>query len=398
MFIIHLGNSGFPLGNAQMQRIRLTFKSLKRAGFIPLVINKHSVHSTENSRRINRFQGIPYVSTSVLLKRPNNFFIRNLNKISGISGELLMINNKRKKIGAAIYYGISFSELVYYRILSKIFHFKLIIQYVELRSSVKVGQPLFNRINNKLFDRFCVHLCDGIIVISEYLKNIVINKNENLPYLKIPAICDFEEFENEQGYIKGGYLMYCGAIGYLSVIEFIIDLYCKLRDNKLFTGKLMLAIGVGYKDAKIYNSLIKKINNCNYHDSIELNINVPHNELISHYLAAELLIVPLRNELQDIAGFHHKIGEYTASGRPFMSTNLGEVKYYFRDGTSAILADEYNIDAYADKFRELLVSDINLEQIGQKGHQIGLEHLNYAVYSSQLKTFIMQIIKAPVNP
>ena len=53
MFVIHLGVSGFPRGNAQIQRIRLTFKSLKLSGCNPLIINKHALHQNNNGPKKN---------------------------------------------------------------------------------------------------------------------------------------------------------------------------------------------------------------------------------------------------------------------------------------------------------------------------------------------------------
>jgi len=392
MFIFHLGNSGFPSGtNAVMQRIGLTFKGLKLAGCNPLVISKHSLYEAENRKRINRYQGIPYIYTSILTTRPDNFIIRNLNKISGYFGELFLLIKKRKSIQAAIFYGPSFIELVYYRILSKILRFKLIIQYVELISEIQPNH-IVHGLNGKAFDNYCFVFCDGIIVISEFLRNRSLSKNKSLPIIKIPAICDFEEFQQITGKkYQANYLMYCGSIGYYSVIEFIIDLYCRLRELGFYQGRLLLAIGIGDKNETSYLELINKIEGCGYGDSIVLEKNVPHVRLIEIYLSAELLIVPLRNVIQDIAGFHHKVGEYSAAEKPIISTNRGEVQYYFRDGISAILADEYTIESYLQKLSEVLPFKEQLKKIAEEGHKVGKEKLNYMNYGFELKQFILSI-------
>lgn len=388
MFIIHLGSSGFPLGNAQIQRIRLTFKGLKLAGCNPLIINKYSVHKNENTRKINRFQGIPFISTSVLSKRPNNFFIRNLNKFSGFIGELILLVKKRKGIHSAIFYSSSFGELIYYRILSKVLGFKIIIQYVEFRSSIENGNKLLKRINNKLFDNYCFYFCDGIIVISEFLRNHTISKKQFLPLIKIPAICDFEEFNLNNEIIADNYLMYCGTIVYLQVIEFVLELFCRLKIENIYNGNLLLAIGGDIKNPDV-KRLEDKIIHSGYSNNVIMKLNVPYLDLIPLYKKAELLIVPLRNTFQDIAGFHHKVGEYSATKRPIISTNFGELQYYFKDGVSAILADEYSIDSYIEKLNNYLFSKENLAQIGKEGYNVGQEKLNYKTYSNELKHFIM---------
>ncbi len=389
MLIIHLGSSGFPKETtAIIQRIKLTHKGLKLAGCNPLIISKHSLNQTEKNKRLNRYNGIPYILTSILLTRPDSFIIRKLNKFSGYIGELILLVKKRKSIHAAIFSGPSFIELIHYRILSKVLHFKLIIQYVELSSAITYKRKWSTLINSKLLDNYRFFFCDGIIVISEYLKDRVFLKNKKLPLIKIPAICDFEEFESTDTITTGNYLMYCGAIGYYSVIEFVIDLYSKLRESGCYNGKLLLAIGEGDKDKDLSDRLTGKINECEFCESIILNINVPHQELINIYLDAELLIVPMRDTLQDIAGFHHKVGEYCAAQKPIISTNLGEMKCYFQDGVSAILADEYTIESYYTKLCEILPLKDKLKVIALGGHKVGVEKLNYLSYGMKLKKFI----------
>jgi glycosyltransferase involved in cell wall biosynthesis len=185
--------------------------------------------------------------------------------------------------------------------------------------------------------------------------------------------------------------MYCGSIGYLSVIEFVIDLYCKLRELQCYEGNLLLAIGVEAKNGESSKNLIKKINDSGFSDSIILVTNVPHKELVNIYLGAELLLVPLRNGLQDIAGFHHKVGEYCAAGKPIVSTNIGEMKYYFKDGISAILAEEFTLESYLEKLSEVLPLREQLKMIAEEGHNVGEQKLNYLSYGADLKQFIFNL-------
>lgn len=390
MFVIHLGTSGFPTGNnAVMQRLKLTFKGLKHAGFTPLVISKHSVYQNPDSKRMGRFQGIPYVATSKILNRPENFLIRNLNRLTGYIGEMILLIRKRRKIHTAILSGNTFLELMYYRLLSKLLGFQLLLQYVEyysLNGKSRFSPSYWNVI---LLDRYKYFFCDGIIVISEFLKRRTLSARKSIPLIKIPAICDFEEFTSVKDIKQEEYLMYCGSLGYLPVIEFIIDLYCKLREESYYQGKLLLALG-GYGLTGEFDSTIRKIAEGRYSNDIVLKTNVPHAELIKLYLGAELLIVPMRNLVNDIAGFHHKIGEYCAAKKPIISTNYGELNYYFEDGVSAILANEYTIESYTEKLKTILTQKDKLKLIAEQGNKIGSEKLNYLNNGRLLYKFIIE--------
>ena len=389
-YILHLGLSGFPASNAPLERIRLTFKALKNGPFTPIIINKHSVNVKDNIKRVGFYDGIPLIFTSIITYRPTSYILRNMNKLSGYLGEFLFLYKKRKKIHSAIFYESAFFELIYYRILSKCFRFKLVIQYVEFRSSIPNRQKGFIAYNDWLFDNYCFSLCDGIIVISEFLRNRVISKKQLLPIIKIPAINDFDEFKLYTRPLVCDYLMYCGSIVYLPVINFVINVYCKLKTLHLYNGSLLLVIG-GKETDPNFIALKKKIDNIGFNNSIFLYTNISHDDLVQLYLGAELLIVPIRNTLQDIAGFHHKVGEYTAACKPIISNNIGEMKYYFRDGISAILADEYIVESYITKISLSLVSKEALSSIARNGHEVGFYYLNYKTYSEELKNFLLSI-------
>jgi len=388
MYIIHLGYSGFPYGNATIQRIRLTFNALRIAGFIPLIINKNSYHQIPGEKHVNRFQSSIYINTSFSVHRHSNFLLRNLNKISGFLGELWFLISRRKKIQAAIFYQSSFSELVYYRLISRLLGFSLIVQFVELRSAIPDRSSLPMKINDRFFDDHSFRFCDGMIVISEFLRERARAKKPGLPLLKIPAICDFNDFEFNRGTEHKHYLMYCGSILYSPVIEFVIELYAELRKSELYDGSLLLVIGGHNQDHELFENIRARISSYGQEKNVTLLRNIPYKELVSYYQASELLIVPMRNTIQDIAGFHHKVGEYSATGRPIISTQIGELSHYFADGQSAILAEEYSIESYVQKLKQYLGNNELLTQIGKEGFKVGITSLNYSRYAEPLKAFI----------
>ena len=392
MFIIHLGFSGYPLGNASVQRVRLTFKGLKEAGMSPLVINKISHHSKNSEKRVNRFDDIFYLNTGYLLYKPNSFLPRNLNKVSGYLGELLFFIRKRKKISTAILYSNYFLELPYYWVLSKIFGFKIVLQYVEFFSAIPGRSSLFTKLNDRLLDQQFHHFCDGVIAISDFLVRHVQNKSKKLPIIKLPAICDFSEFENISAYQnkeQQPYLMYCGTIFYLEVIEMILSIFENLKKSNRYNGALILVISGNHGGN--WERLHLKMKNIDCQKDVLIKSNIPYPDLLSLYKGADILLIPLRDSVQDNARFPHKIGEYTASQRPILSTNTGELKGYFVDGVSALLTNEYSENAYLEKLTTALASTKILDDIGNKGNRIGIENFNYSNQGLALKKFLMKL-------
>lgn len=392
MFIIHLGFSGFPQGNASVQRVRLTFKGLKEAGMNPIVINKISHNSQFKEKKINRFEGIPYINTAYFPYRPGSFAARNFNKISGYFGELFFLFKKRKKIHTAILYSNYFFELPYYWLLSRFLGFKIVLQYVEFFSSIPGRNSFFTKINDRFLDSYFYHFCDGVIAISDFLVRHVQKKSPQLPLIKLPAICDFREFENipsHQNEMQQPYLMYCGSIYYLEVIELILSIFENLKRNNIYKGRLILVVSGNHTSN--WEQLNLRMRNIIYQKDILLKSSIPYEDLLTLYKGADILLIPLRDTIQDNARFPHKIGEYTASQRPILSTNTGELKCYFVDGVSALLANEYSENAYVEKLTNALKSKELLDSIGKEGNIVGMANFDYHRQGVELKKIILKL-------
>jgi glycosyltransferase involved in cell wall biosynthesis len=261
----------------------------------------------------------------------------------------------------------------------------LIIQYVEFRSQIAERNSFGTKINDRLFDQQGFHLCDGVIPISDYLQaHIAQRSNNKMPQLKIPAICDFTEFNQYPTAPEQNYLMYCGTVHYLEVIYFILDFYKKIKEQNIYTGKLILVVS---GDVQSYwDEFRSHLDNFTYKADVEIRSKIPYSELVGLYKGADLLLIPLRNNIQDIARFPQKISEYTAAKRPFISTNVGEMRAYFQHLHNAILATEYDTDSYVKAFQEAVSKNL-LNNIGEAGFQTGMQHFHYQSNCNRLTNF-----------
>ena len=70
---------------------------------------------------------------------------------------------------------------------------------------------------------------------------------------------------------------------------------------------------------------------------------------------------------------------------------MGDVGHYFKNGDSAILAEEYSVDSYYDTVSQYLSSKNDLKRIGENGYQIGMKNFNYLAYSKQLEGFLSDL-------
>ena len=118
--------------------------------------------------------------------------------------------------------------------------------------------------------------------------------------------------------------------------------------------------------------------------TIKILSDLSYEDLIGYYKNAKALLIPLQDNLQDKARFPFKIGEYTAAGRPIITSDSGAIVEYFEDGKNALLAKTGDINDFSAKLNFILENPDKAEQIGLNGHALGQQRFNYKSYTSTL--------------
>ncbi len=332
-FIVYLGYSAFPNGFAEVQKMILISKSLLLAGDHVAVICRNGTHNQEKQPELKDqgvYENIEYFYASGSPFRNENFFCRRYFEIKGkINEVLLLIKLKKKnKLDYAILSTRSFYSILVYRILSKIFRFKTILNYVEYYSALKKNRfQISRRLNDRLFDKYAPSLSDAVFPISEFLITHIKKVSPGKKYFL-----------------------------------FIIDSFELLNNSTSFF--LYLVINGNENDIA---AIKKYVRNCAQKDRIKLFSRLTEKELYTYYKNATALLIPLRPTLQDIARFPHKTGEYLASGNPVISTNYGEIKYYFSDKKNMLIADRYDTTLFAEKMQFVIDNPEDVKNIGLKG-------------------------------
>lgn len=274
-----------------------------------------------------------------------------------------------------------------YVLFGKMLGYKMVVTltewhlYFERVSFVK-------RMDFFLFDYTFGYFTRGIFPISHILEEKV--KRFRKPIFKIPILADFEmlkpiEYVSKPG--EGGYFMYCGQLGYYSVIEFMVESFVIFHQHNP-VHKLKLVVSGPEPLRKQLEALIASHK---LQDFIIIEQHLPFQKLMEGYQHALALLIPLRSDPQDKARFSHKIGEYLSSGRPIITSNIGEVAHYFTHGKNALLAPEYTREAYAAMMMEAAGNIEKANSIGAGGRQLGETTFNYITYGPAVSAFLDKI-------
>ncbi len=387
--IVYLGYSAFPYGLAEAQKITLISRSLLLSDNRVTVICRNGTHNRASHPELKSrgtYQGIEYIYASGSAFRSNSFFRRRILEFKGKINEVLLLRKMRKKkeLDFAIFSTRSFYSVLLYCFISKIYDFKTILNYVEYYSAMKKGRfQVGRKINDLLFDKFAPKLCTTSFPISEFLIGHFKKNASQKKYLKIPVLTDFDKYDGIEVFKTQNYFLFCGDASYGEIVLFIIDCFEMLKKNAAYF--LYLVVSGKESDIAGVREYVKGKLSA---DKIKIFSKLPEKQLYMYYKNSKALLIPLRPTFQDCARFPHKTGEYLASGNPVISTNYGEMKYYFKDEDTMLLAENYDKSEFAEKMQFVIDHSEEAKGIGIRGRNLAATVFDYRSWSPIMNDFL----------
>lgn len=387
-----LGDSGFPVGWAAIQRITLMGRALIEAGCKVQVVCRIGVWGKNLKTQYGKegiHHGIQYMYTSDSPCRPDDRFKRKYQKIKGLVNEFFYLRKLKKegKIDAVILSTLNFNDSLRYRFYSLFIGFPIVLNLVEMATSLERRSSLSSRIGDWLMDKWLLKQFNGAMPISDHLYDYYSKVAPLKPIMKVPVICDYDIFKSVDIKSSEPYFLYAASIQFKEVAKFILNAFQAMGNKDevklylLISGKQKQQIEL-FKE-EIYQMFTK--------GNVKLFSNVPYEELMQLFTNAKALLIPLRPTIEDNARFPHKIGEYLATGNPVITTNVGEIRSYFESGKNALISEQYEIREFAEKMDFVLNHPLQAKEIGLKGKELGLNSFHYRFYGDKIKQFLERL-------
>lgn len=391
--ILQVGLSGFPKGTAAVSRcLMLNGLAVKSDYQVLWLNNKPCFQKTKEDliKSHGHLSGIEYIYTSGTAYKSSNFIIRRIINLKGLIFESLKLFYSAltsKNILLILYPKGTILQLIRYRFISLITNTPLIIHYVEYRSAHKSRKRFDLKINDYLFDNFIHKFSDGFIPISTYLENKINTKKiDSKRIFRLPSIVDFGIFAHISKYeqtIDSKYFLFCGGLGYQDSLSLILKSFKKISSQNNY--RLVLVIS-GSK-AQI-SKLVEDISLYKLNERVEIHSFLDYETLLIKYYHASALLVPLRNNLQDIARFPQKISEYSASGNPIITHNVGDISIYFENEKSALIANLFDVNSFSSKMQFVIDNPVKAKEIGLNGKKVGIRYFDSNSYSEPFNDFL----------
>lgn len=269
-------------------------------------------------------------------------------------------------------------------ILKKFMNFKLFIEETEY-------PKIFNRSKRKLsIKRYLKHYkkCDGMLVMTNELKAYYSNLKTKRIFI-LPMTVDIDRFEtNNDNITIENYFVYVGGSGGFKrdgVKNIIEGFNSFFKDNPQY--KLYI-VGPLDKSNPLQIEIEKYLHEENILEQVIFKGAVSSSE-IPNYLnrATGIVMTPQENFIS--GGFPTKLGEFLASGRPVIVTDVGEISRYLSKRNSFLIKPGNNI--LIAKAMKGIISDVNkANEIGKIGKETAIKFFTIHSYKEDLINFLFQ--------
>lgn len=225
---------------------------------------------------------------------------------------------------------------------------------------------------------------EGIFVISTSLKKYF--ESVGIEPQRIHIInmtVDKSRFEGlRKETVKNRYIAYCGTIlNNKDGVDLLIRSFAiaakRIKDIKLYIiGKSPLSVDK--------NDNMRLVKENSLEDRIVLTGEVAASEMPQLLINAEVCVLARPDSLQAQNGFPTKLGEYLLSKNPVVITRTGDIPLFLKDGESALLCEERNIEEFAEKLCWVLEHKEEASRIGINGEQVALRHFDSIIESRKI--------------
>jgi len=247
-------------------------------------------------------------------------------------------------------------------------------------------------------DRTVKPHADLNIVVSRYLKTVVERHAPTVPIFRLPALVDLSVFarRNEAGRAfrqqwslgEQPVIMYMGGT---QRFEGLADLFAAASILRRQGRTFRLVVGGEVVRSPFHDNAehLAETLELRAHVRCLGRLNLPG--LVAALSAADVLVVPKRNEKANIAGFPQKLAEYLAVGRPVVATPVGDIPLYLRDRENALLCEANEPASLATTLDEVIRERERFEAIGIEGRKVAETVFDLRVQGRRLEETLVAL-------
>lgn len=331
-------------GMASSTRVRNLFEPLIKMN---LVTASNLVFETDNKEPIGRQGKLNDIEFEVIGFRLANFFSIFSFWYRGIS----FLKRNRKRDCKNILYNYNYPDLknIVFILYAKLKGYRIIIDVIEdNRYESHISFINKARLKTSIFlFRFSRYFVHTYVAISEHLRQRCqeISK-DRVPVHLIPVTVNLNYFKNE-GYepdksnLK---IFYGGSFGEKDGLGYLVDAF----DEVCKTDSRVKLILTGAGNNRDVEKIKQRIENSPNRDRVIFMGFLSISDYYATLNSCDIFCMTRINSRFANAGFPFKLGEFLATGKGVIATNVGDVSSYLEDGVNALLISPNTVNELAN--------------------------------------------------
>lgn len=337
--VAYVGPYSFPDGGAAARRIYGNCLSLQSAGYDVVVSSGQFAGS-----RVQDYNGIPVVSLNERRYEHLPTLLKHFMYFSAGKSTIDWLNSLEKKPEAIILYSGYSPYLLRLLPWARQHNIKLIFDVVEWYDPPNIISSMMSPyfLNIELAMRLLIKKCDGLIVISEYLREYYTPHVRNI--IKVPPTASFGAEYLDGLMVRGDTVrfVYAGTPGkkdsLSSIVSAVLRVSCLGRNVELnIAGVTKERLGKFIPTNGYSQATLDKVIKC--HGVLN------HRDTVSLVKSSDYSII-LRPDIRSVqAGFPTKFVESMALGTPVIANITSDLGLYLEDGANGLVCPDSDVES-----------------------------------------------------
>ena len=390
----------FEEGNGANSRLKAYAKGLRRVGEQVELLILHASsfnHSGINKKQAGVWEGVPFRFLNGNCSRPEGRAGKVADSLKALLFSTWFLLRHARTYDAFYFYGPKPLQAFHVYLILKLLGVPLIVEMTEQDSARYEGKGLTwpQKLLRKLHrwhEKNLNWLCDHLVVISHKLYDYYKHRIPGDRLSLVPIIVDFARFRHLNG--KPSLPMRVGYIGSFGAKDGVPGIIGAFQQARASFPDLRLRL-IGHAD----EAASEQLHHAAYQASgVEFIGQVFYRNIPDYLYSCDLLVVNRPDTTYANYGFPTKLGEYLATGRPALVTNVGDVKQYLTNDKHALIAEPDDPDQLAEAIVRRYRFYQFYSDVGLAGMDLCKETFDYQAHVVTLQKIIARTVGQAVGP
>jgi glycosyltransferase involved in cell wall biosynthesis len=384
------GGYGFPHGHASTMRIRLVGRALLQAGVGFHVLHCGPSPVPDNTEAAGRHEGISFEYTTGTVRRPRRRGLRLLKYLCGFLRLVRRLNRRRRDPTPFCVYLFVQGDLLAMTVA--LFCLLRKIPVIQEINEWWPGTPGCSRLTAWFYAGPFLGWARGVIAITPAIERRLRDRFKGVAraprVLVVPILVDAHDARSAAPATPPdpSFFLWCGLLDdYLRDVLFLVRAFALCRRRQAGAERLVLA--GAHTDATRERVRFEVRRQQLAETDVVLPGFVPRGDLLRLQASAVALLLPLWEDDRSATRMPTKLGEYLASGRPVVTSRVGEAERILSDRRTALLAPAGQEPAFAACMALAASEPQTARDIGANGRALALREFDYRVHATRLAEF-----------